>query len=86
MFVDNGIQIPYKDIKKLFDMVDHEKAGYLDLEKFKDFSKNKEAAEMFKQIIKRARHARILPDGTYPHITQLPYHFNNMLEYLSSSQ
>ena len=31
MFMDNDIEIPYKDIKKLFDIVDHEKAGYLDL-------------------------------------------------------
>ena len=40
MFAENGIHIPYKDIKKLFDIVDHEKAGYLNLEKFKEFSKN----------------------------------------------
>ena len=86
MFAENGIHIPYKDIKKLFDIVDHEKAGYLDLEKFKDFSKNEEAKKMFKQIIKDIRLSRILPDGTYPLIGQLPYNFNIMLEYLSSTQ
>ena len=41
---------------------------------------------MFKKIIKDIRNDRILPDGTYPHISQLPYNFNIMLEYLSSTQ
>ena len=41
---------------------------------------------MFKEIIKEVREKRILPDGTYPCLNQLPYNFNIMLEYLSSSQ
>ena len=66
MFAENGITVPYSDIKKLFDTVDDEKAGYLNLEKFKHFSKNEQAGIMFKKIIKEVRNDRILPDGTYP--------------------
>ena len=66
MFADNGIHIARKDIKKLFDLVDQEKAGCLNLEKFKAFSQNEEAGKMFKEIIKNIRNERVLPDGSYP--------------------
>lgn len=85
MFEQNGIQIDLKDIKRMFDTVDTSKNGSLDLKKFKEFISSKESGAMFKQIIKQLRDKRRLADGRYVSPQQLPFNFNNMLEYLCAT-
>ena len=58
MFQKHGIDVKYRDIKRLFDMVDQDKTGSLDLDEFKQVVKNKEATEHFKEIIKKVRNDR----------------------------
>ena len=69
----------------MFDTVDTSKNGSLDLQKFKEFISSKESGAMFKQIIKQLRDKRRLADGRYVSPQQLPFNFNNMLEYLCST-
>ena len=38
MFEQHGIQIALTDVKKLFDMIDKDKRGLLNLDQFKAFS------------------------------------------------
>ena len=48
----------------MFDFVDDTKKGALNLEKFKAFSKNREANEMFKGLIKKIREDRLATSET----------------------
>lgn len=84
MFDSHGIQIDLRDVKKLFDTVDENKRGLLNLDQFKLFSQSKEAQEFFKEKIKEIRNARVSHDGKYYCTQQLPFNFNIMLDYLSS--
>ena len=59
MFAENGVHLSPRDVKQLFDIVDDTKAGYLDLEKFKAFCRNKEACRMFKQLMKEVRESKM---------------------------
>ena len=59
MFEENGIYLSTSDVQKMFDFVDDTKTGALNLEKFKAFSKNREANEMFKGLIKKIRDDRL---------------------------
>ena len=65
MFDHHGIHFPLEDVKKLFDMVDKEKRGSLDMEQFKQFSQSREAIEFFKEKIKDVRKSRLNHDGSY---------------------
>ena len=40
MFAENGIYISHEECKQMFDFVDDTKAGCLNINKFKAFSKN----------------------------------------------
>lgn len=52
MFEQHGIEIEIEDVRKLFDMVDKNKRGRLDLQQFKEFNNSEEAREFFKKLIK----------------------------------
>ena len=84
MFEQHSIQINLADVKKLFDIVDKEKRGLLNLEQFKHFCESDKAQKFFKQKIKDVRSERLTSDGAYHCIQQLPFRFNIMLEYLST--
>lgn len=86
MFEENGIHLEYSDVQKMFDFVDDTKTGALNLEKFKAFSKNREANEMFKGLIKKIREDRLATSESGKLQGQLPFNFNIMLEYLSNKQ
>lgn len=83
MFEHHGIQFPLEDVKKLFDMVDKDKRGTLDMQQFKMFSQSRDAIDFFKEKIKDVRNSRLNHDGSYLQNGQLPFSFNIMLEYLS---
>ena len=84
MFEQHGIQINLQDVKKLFDTIDENKRGLLNLDQFKRFSQSREAQDFFKEKIKEIRNSRVTHDGKYYCTQQLPFNFNIMLEYLSS--
>ena len=84
MFEQHGIQIALADVKKLFDIVDKDKRGLLNLEQFKQFSNSREAGDFFKEKIKEVRQSRLTHDGKYYCTQQLPFNFNIMLEYLAA--
>ena len=52
MFEQHGIEIEIENVRKLFDMVDKNKRGRLDLQQFKEFNNSEEAREFFKKLIK----------------------------------
>jgi hypothetical protein len=65
MFEMHGIEIDIADVRKLFDKVDKDKRGILDLEQFKLFSQSKGAGDFFKELIKEVRNSRLTHDGKY---------------------
>ena len=65
MFEHHGIHFPLEDVKKLFDMVDKDKRGTLDLQQFKMFSQSRDAIDFFKEKIKDVRNSRLNHDGSY---------------------
>ena len=73
MFEQHGIEFDLKDVKTLFDKVDKDKRGLLNLDQFKQFSQNRQAAEFFKEKIKEVRNARLTHDGRYFNTQQLPF-------------
>lgn len=65
MFKGNGIEVTYDHIKKLFDMVDKNRTGKLDLAKFKSLANNEQAKLMFNQLIKQIRQERRRQHGGF---------------------
>ena len=58
MFEANGIEVSFDAIKELFDMVDKNRTGKLDITKFKSLANNSKAKHMFNQLIKEIRKER----------------------------
>jgi len=85
MFAKNGIKINEQEIRRLFAIVDTANSGKLDLKKFKLFNTSERAAQMFRKIINKLRQERLMTDGKYYSVQQLPFKFNIMLEYLSNA-
>lgn len=65
MFEANGIEVTYDQIKKLFDMVDKNRTGKLDLAKFKSLANNEQAKLMFNRLIKQIRQERRRQHGGF---------------------
>lgn len=65
MFESHGIQINLQDVKRLFDTIDENKRGLLNLDQFKRFSQSREAQDFFKEKIKEIRNSRLTHDGKY---------------------
>lgn len=82
MFEANGIEVSFDAIKELFDMVDKNRTGKLDITKFKSLANNSKAKHMFNKLIKEIRKERHRQHGGFMQIQQLPFTFNIMLEYI----
>lgn len=55
MFTDNGINVSYEELKKIFNIVDEDGSGSLSLKEFETYVVDKEAQEKFRQVIKEVR-------------------------------
>lgn len=58
MFEANDIEVSFDAIKELFDMVDKNRTGKLDITKFKSLANNSKAKHTFNQLIKKIRKER----------------------------
>ena len=65
MFELHGIEIDLPAVKKLFEVVDKDRRGLLNLEQFKLLSQSKPAGEFFKERIKEVRKSRLTHDNKY---------------------
>jgi hypothetical protein len=65
MFEANGIEVSFDSIKKLFDMVDKNRTGKLDLNRFKTLANNEKAKQMFNSLIKQIRQERLRQHGGF---------------------
>ena len=81
MFCRFGFEVSQTDMKKLFDIVNLQDAGRMDLEEFKNFMTNEWVTVEFKRIMKNLKkHEQIKIDGDRKRY--FPTNFNSMLNYI----
>lgn len=83
MFTYYGIAITRAELVRLFNLVDRDGSGTLDLEEFKAFAQDPKSNEVFKSLIQRMRaeHEKRFGEGRVK--TYLPFCITKLLEHLS---
>jgi hypothetical protein len=83
MFAAQGLRIPLSSLMEIFNILDLDKSGTLDMQEFKTFNSNECAKRMFKDLVYERREKRE-KEGVDAHdTTQLPFDINVMLEYIN---
>ena len=83
MFTYYGIDITRQELVRLFNLVDRDCSGHLDLEEFKAFAQDSRSNQIFKSLIQRMRaeHEKRFGEGRVK--TYLPFCITKLLEHLS---
>jgi len=83
MFTYYGIAITRSELVRLFNLVDRDGSGNLDLEEFKAFAQDPKSNGVFKSLIQRMRaeHEKRFGEGRVK--TYLPFCITKLLEHLS---
>lgn len=83
MFAYYGIEVSRHELVQLFNLVDKDCSGGLDIEEFKSFAQDPQANQLFKTLIQRMRaeHEKRFGKGRVK--TYLPFCVTRLLEHLS---
>ena len=86
LFASNGVNISKPEITSLFATCKTHSKGYFTFEEFKGFYRNKEADQLFKSYIYRARRENTELYGPGVNQIFLPFNLTRLLEHLTLQQ